>query len=407
MAKRRSLTWPLAGLAVLAACSSNATPTAMQSSGILHFVSGSHYTYATAVYGDAMPARGTPEPLPTQTSSDSTALTTPASFEGEHDLLDAEFLRKIATKRGTEILRTNDYFAVRSSAGSTLIERVGSSGPDSTLTYTSPAVILEEPLRRGNRWDASASYRLQSKTRDETWNRDGSYESSYEVSVRIGSAPPTVDRVRAVVKSDGSAALVSRVGNCVPVTLHIGVPVRANGKYFIPYELHEARTCRGRAIVTHKLGVDWYPGGGQPPSPLETSSVTDEGSAAIPASCDVHPAVATTGEKIVRIDTTLDPFGTISQSTDTRYYAQPRGLVCNIASATVRVYGTLAGSGLLQTVKTTDVRSMQSFSLGAGAALPSDGATGAVFGISTDRAARRAKRNMTGAGSNTPVLFRW
>lgn len=378
----------------------------MPSSGILHFVSGSHYTYATAAYGVAIPARGTPAPLPTNTSSDSTALTTQASFDGASGLLDVAYLKKMVTKRGTETLRNNDFFAVRPSTGSTLIERVGSSGPDFTLTYTSPAVVLEEPLRRGNRWDGSGSYRFRSKARDETWNRDGSYESNYEVSVRIGSAPPTIEHVRAVVKSDGSASLVSRAGNCVPLTLHIGVPVSANGKYYIPYELREARTCRGRAIVNREMGMDWYPGGGQPPSPLETSAVSDEGSTTIPASCNLHPAVAATGEKIVRIDTILDPFGTISRNTDTRYYAQPRGLVCNISSATVRLYATFAGSGLLQTVKTTDVRSMQSFSSGAGAALPSDGAGNAVTFIA-GRAARRANRSMTVAGSNTPALFRW
>lgn len=356
----------------MAACSSNATPTATQSEAALYFVSGSHYEYATVTYGKVIPAEGTPSPIPTGTSSDSTVLTTNASFEGTKGLVKVEYLQKIAAKGETRTLQSNNYYVIRSQAGATFLEHLGTNSPGITLAYTSPAVVLEEPFRAGNHWDPSASYRLQSKMRDETWNRDGSYDSSYVVSVKIGSAPPTVEHVREVVNSDGSATLVSRTGNCVPLTWRIGVPVSSNGKYVIPYKVRQARTCHGRAIATNSFGVDWYPGGGQPPQPLERSSVTDEGSATIPASCHVPASIAAKGEKIVRSDTSLDPFGTISQSTDTKYYAQPRGLVCNVNFRTQKSYSIFTGPGLLQTVKTAGVRSMQRFSSAAGAALPSD-----------------------------------
>ena len=349
----------------------------------LHFVNGSHYAYVNAGYGVALPAKGTPAPIPTRSSSDSTVLTTNASFEGANHLLKVEYVQKTASKRGIEILRSNDYYGVRSQAGTEFLDHHGSSAPGITLDYTSPAVVLEEPFHAGNHWDPSASYRLRSKVRDETWNRDGSYESNYLLSVKIGSAPPTVEHVREVVNSDGSATLVSRAENCVPLTWRIGVPVRSHEKYAIPYEVRQAPTCHGHARVTKSYGVDWYPGGAQAPEPLESSLVTDDGSATIPASCHVPATVATTGEKIVRTDTILDPFGTISHSTDTRYYAQPRGLVCNVNLRTVRSYSIFMGPGLLLTAKTADVRSMQRFSSAAGAALPSDPLVDVIVRIKT------------------------
>lgn len=157
----------------MAACSSNATPNATQSEVTLHFVSGSHYEYATATYG----------------TSDSTVLTTNASFEGTKGLVKVEYLQKIVANGETRILQSNNYYGIRSQTGATFLEHLGTNSPGITLAYTSPAVVLEEPFRAGNHWDPSASYRLQSKMRDETWNRDGSYDSSHVVSVKIGSAP--------------------------------------------------------------------------------------------------------------------------------------------------------------------------------------------------------------------------
>lgn len=409
MAKRQPLAWQLIGLLLVSACSSNATPPATGPGGTLHFVDGSHYTYANASYGVATPAKGVPSPIPTSASNDSIVVASPASFDGAGGLVKVEYQRKIATKRGIETLASNDYFGTRAAAGTTFLQHVGSNAPGFTLKYTSPAVVLEEPFRMGNHWDPSASYQMRSKDGDETWNGDGSYVSHYELSVRIGSAPPTIVRVHAVVKSDGSATMVSRGGDCTPVTLQVGVPVSQNGRYLIPYEESQANTCHGTPIVTKKLGVDWYPGGAQPPSPLESASVTDEGSAAIPAACNVPKSVATTGEKIVRNETILNPFGTITQSTDTRYYAQPRGLVCNLRSETLRVFSTLMGPGLLDTLETTDVRSMQTYSSGAGAALPSDERTGLNVGVAAATAClvpQLIGRNTKAVCSNTPALFR-
>src|SRR6185312_5715856 len=146
----------------------------------------------------------------------------------------------IATKRGLATLTSNDYFGARSIGGTTFVRHVGANGPGFSLTYTSPAVVLEEPFRAGNHWNPSASYEMRSKGGDETWYGDGSFVSHSELSVQIGSAPPTIVHVQTVVKSDGSGTMISRSGNCTPVTLHVDVPVSENGKYLIPYEERQA-----------------------------------------------------------------------------------------------------------------------------------------------------------------------
>jgi hypothetical protein len=398
--------------AAMVACASNGSVPSSGSSTSLTFVNGSRYAYRSSVYGVSKVAgSSSPAPLPTATSSDSILMTAPASFQGANGLVAVTYSVRVRTKHGFENLTSNDYFKAASAVGNNVLEHVGSGGESFRVRYTSPAEVLELPFHAGNRWDPSASYRLKSKTDDEMWNKDGSYVSNYETFSQIGSSPPTILHAHTVVRSDGSALLVQRAGGgCKPVTIRIGVPVNRGGTYYIPYELSQpGNTCHGPVILTKTMGIDWYPGGKLPPAPLQRASVTEEGLTAIPSACNVPASVGMSAEKIVRIGTTLNPFGAISQSTDTEYYTTRLGLVCTVSQATVSFYGVISPQGLLETATTNGTRSMQSFSSGAGAALPSDGiGNELVWGVRARACLAFAliERSRTGGGSSVPAQCR-
>lgn len=405
MKNRRSLVFLFGPVAMLAACSSNATLPGGGTSGTLQFVSGSHYSFQNAQYGSV--TEPSPSPIATRMWSDAEGLTKPASFEGTGNLIDLINTRQIRGKTGTVTQTTNDYFSESSSQGQTVISRVGSSGDSVTMRYMSPATVLEFPFRAGNSWNAAVAYQLTSPEGSETWNRDGSFESQYDFKLSLNGKTSTVHE-RYIVRSDGSAISVAQEGDCVPNTLSVGVPVRIHGKYIIPVEIRQANSCKGPVISGEIPAFDWYPGGKLPPSPLVTANSTDEGRVAIPSACHVPPSVATTAEKILRRRTAVNPFGVFEEQRDSLYYAQPLGLVCTDSNA--RQVSYLFGHfPAASEVQTTNIKSMQSFSAGAGAAL--DGgelveAQATFIELGACLASQRAGRNTWAGDSSIPALCR-
>lgn len=337
----------LGTLALATACSGGSP---IPSSSSSPSSNGAQYTYMRTTYGVAPGINGKPMPIPTSSVSELSLITTNASFGSMHGLI-----RIARTNGGTHGKSTSyDYYAMAKSNGVTRFEQVGASGTSeselnkqrfagqSTMTFTTPFVVVEMPFSAGRTWSRSAAYsdvydqrsyhpanvRVNGQT---VYDADGSY-SLAATGVDLGQ----MLRSRSALASDGSYQSQSRSGSCRQ-TLDVGVPVMKAANYVIPY----ATSAKGCAVVPVPVATtlpDWYPGGGLPPSPLRSANAVDMGAVAIPASCGVASSIATRGEKIAVTSTDFSPLGTVGHDTETSYFATGIGLVCTETVAISELY---------------------------------------------------------------------
>lgn len=326
------------GVLILATACNGGSP--VPSASPFPSVNGARYTFVNSSYGVEPGPYGKPVPIPTSSASELNVVTTNVSFGGMRGLV--EIARTPLGGQGKST--SNDYFAMTKSNGITEFEEVAAhSASDSefrgqqfigkhTLTFTAPFVVVELPFSAGRTWSRTAAYRDIYEDRshhpasvresgETVYSADGSYST-----VVAGAELGKTLHIQGTLASDGSYRDQARLGPCRQ-TLDVDVPQMKSGAYVIPYET-TAKGCMPAPAPVATTLPDWYPGGALPPSPLRTAKAIDMGAAAIPASCDVAPSIATRGEKIAVTRTDFSPLGDVAHSAETSYFAAGIGVVC-------------------------------------------------------------------------------
>ncbi|HTA38255.1 MAG TPA: hypothetical protein VK760_04225, partial [Candidatus Acidoferrales bacterium] len=330
--------------ASLAACSSGSVatmqPATVPPGTVLPTPSypvGGAFSYTSRYWGVIKPGAGsTPLPFPTSASDLNERVATGASFNGHRDLIDV----KTAYRDSVQVGSSDEYLQWAAVPGGQALEQIGAAfvekgqwtGSGQTV-YSVPAIEVEVPFATGRRWNGASAYRDTFSALGELgFNKilsrsdDTSYEDGSYVTRDLNNPTIEGDNIRSFdrVTSDGAEFYSSTTNGGVPYKLRVGVPKRnASGTYVIP--------------VLDAYGVqrdipDWYPGGALPPSPLQKTTVVDQGMETLPTACDVPRSIATQGEKIVLTSSYLEPEGAITSIVDVSYYAPGVGMVCDVES---------------------------------------------------------------------------
>jgi hypothetical protein len=205
-------------------------------------------------------------------------------------------------------------------------------------------VAFEIPFAAKNTWNPIGVWKYTStgsssgstNTSSETWNGDGSY--TYDWS----STGSYVGQSHEQVNADGSASSTDIQGNGTYTTV-VGTPEPApsggTGEV-IPVTTNFVASPAPSPVPTPTttLVPDWYPNNGVP-KPLNTETITDEGSVTIPASCNVSSSIATSAEQFEDDSTNLDTLMfSVAQYKNTYYVAPNVGVVCIVFTGTYTNY---------------------------------------------------------------------
>jgi hypothetical protein len=282
-----------------------------------------------------------PEPLPTQTHTQTGTVQDGASFAGSSGFIDSRYTGSVSP----EIVH-NEYRAWTPTGVAQQLQQFGATfaGTIETKTqtertsertvYTRPRIEVTYPFKAGTAWDGTAAFQTiysglltyagnhRRLYEDRVWNGDGSYTDHSLNRIFMLNGPNLGSYVN--VASDGAATIDSFSNGKKTLSMSIGVPVQnAAGGYGIPFNMEPGV---GKTTIP-----DWYPGGGLPPSPMVKATVVDRGRARVPSVCHLPHDAPASAEEIVRTQSQFDPTGIVATHTDVSYYAARTGMLCQIA----------------------------------------------------------------------------
>lgn len=291
---------------------------------------------------------------------------TNATFNGQSNLVDVN--EAFVPSPGATPNSANDfYYALNETKTGGTINEAGwvYTETNNTDHYQDQSVatggpgwqLLQLPFKSGNAWDSGSAYKETesfdtqvlspggtdlpgSYTTVYNMNKDGSYTNTWKTQSTDGTVTAYSETMTVTPNGVGTDVYTTsdNLGNSGTETDTFGTPVPAlsgTPGYVIPVTQTfvaaspspGASPAPTATPVTYTMR-DWYPGGGQPPAPLQSDASTDKGSVAIPASCNLNSTIATNAEQIEDVYSDVDPFGSMEQRTSESYYAQGIGLVC-------------------------------------------------------------------------------
>jgi hypothetical protein len=218
------------------------------------------------------------------------------------------------------------------------------------LTYATPFITDVLPEKSGASWaepvgisETVNDYFTTSQNNPNilngtlTRNADGSYQAS-----GISYSTP----VQRTVNSNGTGSLIEGPPSA-PEQWSFGLPQAGVSGEVIPV----AASFAGQTGMN--LVPDWYPGGGQPPSPLATEKSMDFGKVKAPSTCGKQ--ANTTSTHIQTAFSQLDPAAGTVESEITDLYVVPGvGFICKLDTDTVGSYDNQV-TGKLQNTKVTTI----------------------------------------------------
>ena len=365
--------------------SSSITNATFAPSGDYVATNGMKLTYALSQTSTYVNGTSTPSPAQTASGTEVDTYSTGKTFNNLQNLVDVNQVFTPAAGGFAFPWADDFYYSLNQTAGGATINEAGwvFNQPNNTTMLEDQSVatgglgwqLLQLPFKAGNTWDSGSAYKetVSYKTQVPTpagttapgattsiyaWNKDGSYTDTWKTQSNDGTITTYTETMTVTPNGAGTDTYAFYDANNVSQgteTDTYGTPVPAPSGtpgYVIPVtQLYvPASPSPGASPVpsptplTYNLR-DWYPGGAQPPSPLQSDASTDKGSVAIPAACNLSSTIATTGEQIEDVYSDVDPFGSAEQRTSDSYYAQGLGLVCMIEQDTYTSVNVWDGSG--------------------------------------------------------------
>ena len=355
-----------ATIAAAASGVSNVTNATFAPSSDYGATNGQKLTYAATESYSYASNTSTPSPVQTMSGTVTDTFSTGKTFNNLTNLIDVTEAFAFA---GSTNSSTNDfYYSLNQTATGATVNEAGWVYTESNNTdhYQDQSVatgrlgweFLQLPFKAGNAWDSGSAYKETSSwdttvpapnatsvpgtyTAVYAWNKDGSYTDTWKTQSTDGTITSSSETMTVTPDGAGSDTYTSFDNNGAAngtETDTIGTPVPAPSGtpgYVIPVTQTFVAASPSPGVSPQPTATpaayaipDWYPGGAQPPSPLQSDKATDKGSVSIPAACNLDSSIATTAEQIEDVYNDVDPFGSMDQRTTDSYYAQGIGLVC-------------------------------------------------------------------------------
>lgn len=208
-------------------------------------------------------------------------------------------------------------------------------------------ITAEYPESVGLQWDDnfavaytfSESFGSVTQSITERQQADGAYDEVQTTTSPSGQATTQYD-----LKSNGTGTLIEQNPSQPTLKYLFGLPFEQGGAEVIPVKLGRNTT----------YVPDWFPGGGQPLSPLESLSVVIASFANTPAACGSQAGQA--AYDIHQTGYGLDPVGGLYVTTQTDEYDSPtQGMICSVVNNQFAFYDNLVSGAIEFTETITDV----------------------------------------------------
>lgn len=348
----------------------------------------------------------------TTTSTDTITVKSPASFNGQTNLVDVKSVDRASDNSFTN--SSDSYYTYQTGSPTQLIyngdtyanSAGGTANYNGTVTATSPSIIDELPQTVGASWNPasaaveddtgiSSGYSYVDKIIS---TADGSYAEAWNLT-GVGTSSQYTDYWTYNVQANGSYNITENygdsdgfifntsetaevpVGTAIPVTYNcssgtLNIPTEPSGMPTpsafptpsvgatpIPNACYSFQAQQYEQSVALSTTIpNWYPTNFQPLDQEKFAVVGTDVS--IPPQCNLGPTIGTKANEEQYTQSYLDPTGLAYTLSDSRFFVPNIGLVCVLENADEKQYSVtdLTGS-LVAEVRTNYVHTLVNYAL--------------------------------------------